>query len=125
MAQIDDRFVGIQISPLSFVDEGVEPLLDTLSNRFGVDSLMIGTISWLGLKAGRRVSWKLDGWPDHGKQEAGEFLGGSYIADHPEFYGNTFIRNFRSKDDETKDFDVLAEVIPEARARGMRIYPEV
>ncbi len=86
---------------------------------------MIGTISWLGLKAGRRVSWKLDGWPDHGKPEAGNFLGGSFIEDHPEYYNNTFIRNFRSEDEETKDFDVLAEVIPAARARGMRIYPEV
>ncbi len=120
-----DRFVGIQVSPVSFVDEGVDSLLDTLKNRFGIDSLMIGTISWLGLKTGRRVSWELDGWPDHGKPEVGGFKGGSYIEHRPEFYKTTFIDNFRSQDEDTKGFDVLAEVIPAARERGMRVYPEV
>jgi hypothetical protein len=120
-----ERFVGIQISPISFVDEGIEPLLDLLKERFGIDTLLIGTISWLGLKAGRRVSWKLDGWPDHGKPEAGDFRGGSYIADHPQYYANTFIKQFRSEDEATREFDVLAEVIPAAKERGMRDYPEV
>ena len=64
----EDKFVGIQISPISFIDEGVEGALDTLSQRVGVNALLIGTISWLGLKVGRRVSWKLDGWPDHGER---------------------------------------------------------
>ena len=45
-----DKFVGIQISPISLVDEGVEPLLDTLFSRFGINVLLVGTISWLGLK---------------------------------------------------------------------------
>ena len=52
MSPTANRFVGIQISPVSFVDEGVEPLLDLLKGRFGIDTLLIGTISWLGLKAG-------------------------------------------------------------------------
>ena len=97
-ASRDDKFVGIQISPISFIDEGVEPLLDLLKERFGINVLLIGTISWLGLKVGRRISWKLDGWPDHGVQSPSPLQGGSYIADHPEFYRNTFIRNFRAQD---------------------------
>lgn len=120
-----EKFVGIQISPLSFMDEGVEPLLDTLKERFGINVLLIGTISWLGLKVGRRVSWKLDGWPDHGTPEAGNLKGGSYIADHPEYYGRTFIRNFRSHDRETEGVDILERVIPAAKERGMQVYAEV
>ena len=85
-ASQDDKFVGIQISPISFVDEGVEPLLDLLKERFGINALLIGTISWLGLKVGRRISWKLDGWPDHGMRSPSPLQGGSYIADHPEYY---------------------------------------
>jgi hypothetical protein len=125
MASRDDKFVGIQISPISFVDEGVEPLLDMLRERFGINVLLIGTISWLGLKVGRRISWKLDGWPDHGMQSPSPLQGGSYIADHPEFYQNTFISNFRAQDEETRAIDILELVIPEARKRGMQVYPEV
>ena len=61
-----DPFVGMQISPISFMDEGVDEVLDTLQHRVGVNVLMIGTISWLGLKVGRRISAELEGWPDHG-----------------------------------------------------------
>ena len=60
---MSEKFVGIQISPLSFLDEGIEPLLDTLQGRFGINTLLIGTISWLGLKVGRRISHKLEGCP--------------------------------------------------------------
>ena len=120
-----DSFIGIQISPISFMDEGVEPLLDMLVERFGINALLIGTLSWLGLKVGRRVSWKLDGWPDHGVPEAGNLKGGSYIAEHPEFYQNTFIKHFRSQDTETDGVDILDAVIPAARKRGMKVYPEV
>ena len=124
-ASQDDRFVGIQISPISFIDEGVEPLLDMLKERFGINVLLIGTISWLGLKVGRRISWKLDGWPDHGVPSPSPLQGGSYIADHPEFYRNTFISNFRAQDEEMRGIDILELVIPAARKRGMQVYPEV
>ena len=52
-----DKFVGVQISPISFIDEGVDQVLNTLINRVGVNVLLIGTVSWLGLKSGRSVSW--------------------------------------------------------------------
>jgi hypothetical protein len=64
-----EKFVGIQVSPISFLDEGVDTVLDTLRDRVGVNVLMLGTVSWLGLKTGRSISWKLDGWPDHGVPE--------------------------------------------------------
>jgi hypothetical protein len=121
----NSKFVGIQISPVSFIDEGVGPLLDTLKERFGINVLLIGTISWLGLKVGRRISWKIDGWPDHGAQDAQPLKGGSYIAEHPEYYHNTFIQRFRAPDEEFENVDVLDMVIPEARRRNMRVYPEV
>ena len=50
MTTTDRKFVGIQISPVSFIDEGVEAVLETLQERVGVNVLMIGTISWLGFQ---------------------------------------------------------------------------
>ncbi|NNF27734.1 MAG: hypothetical protein HKN73_10985, partial [Gemmatimonadetes bacterium] len=69
MTPSEERFVGIQISPISFVDEGVDAVLDTLQNRVGVNVLMLGTVSWLGLKSGRSISHELDSWPAHGVPE--------------------------------------------------------
>jgi len=120
-----DKFVGIQISPVSFVDEGIDALLDMLRDRFGINVLFVGTISWLGLKVGRRISWKLDGWPDHGAKDPRPLQGGSYVAAHPEYYANTAIKQFRAQDEALKDVDILERLIPAARARGMRVYPEV
>lgn len=121
----EEKFVGIQISPISFIDEGVDHVLDTLNQRVGVNVLLIGTISWLGLKVGRRISHKLEGWPDHGVPEPFSMQGGSYLDYHPEYYTNTFLRNFRATDPEMEGKDILDMIIPAARERGMKIIPEM
>ena len=92
-----DPFVGMQISPISFMDEGVDAVLDTLQHRVGVNVLMIGTISWLGLKVGRRISAELEGWPDHGVPAPYTMQGGRYIKSRPEYYADTFIKRFASR----------------------------
>ena len=51
----EDKFVGIQASPICFVDEGVDQVLDTLQGRIGINTLLLGTVSWLGLKIGRSI----------------------------------------------------------------------
>ncbi len=116
--------IGIQISPISFIDEGVPACLDTLQQRAGVDTLLIGTISWLGLKVGRRISHELEGWPDHGVRSPYTMQGGAYTSVRPEYYSGTHIRDFASKDPELAGKDILELVIPEARKRGMRVIPE-
>jgi hypothetical protein len=121
----DKKFVGIQVSPISFIDEGVDNVLDTLQDRVGVNALLIGTVSWLGLKSGRSISWELDGWPDHGVPEPFSMQGGAYIEPHAEYYRNTFIDDFRAKDPEMAGKDVLEMVIPAARERGMIVYAEL
>lgn len=121
----EDKFVGIQVSPISFVDEGVENVLDTLQQRVGVNVLLIGTVSWLGLKTGRSISHQLDGWPDHGVQEPSPLTGGAYVKTRPEYYQKTIIDEYSNKDALMQDKDVLEMVIPEARKRGMLVYSEL
>jgi len=121
----EEKFVGIQISPISFIDEGVEDVLDTLQERVGINALCIGTVSWLGLKVGRRISHELEGWPDHGVPEPYRMKGGSYLEYHPEYYVNTFIDDFRASDPEMAGKDILEMVSPAARERGMKIVPEL
>ncbi len=121
----NEKFVGIQISPISFIDEGVETVLDTLQNRVGVNVLMLGTVSWLGLKTGRSISHELDGWPDHGVPEPFSMKGGAYYNPDPRYFQNTLIKDFRAKDPEFEGKDILEMVIPAAHARGMQVYVEL
>ena len=86
---------------------------------------MIGTVSWLGLKVGRRVSRALEGWPDHGSQSDEPLRGGSYLTPRPQYYANTFMKHFRATDPGLEDMDVLELVLPHARARGMKVYPDL
>ena len=78
------RFIAMQISAQSFVDEGVDKCLDTLQQKGGVNVIMPVAYSY---------GWELDGrqvherpLPDHGVQSYDEIHGGSYTAVHPEFY---------------------------------------
>mgnify|MGYP001156813139 CR=1 FL=1 len=125
MSNRPDKFVGMQIGPISFVDEGVEQVLDTLQNQIGVNALLLGTVSWLGLKIGRSISSDIDGWPDHGVPEVSTVEGGSYLTPRPEYYKNTFISNFRAPDKEMRNRDILDMVIPSAHKRGMKVIPEL
>jgi hypothetical protein len=115
----------MQLGPASFVDEGVDAVLDTLSQRVGVNVLFLGTVSWLGLKVGRSISWAIDGWPDHGVAEPLEVEGGSYLTPRPELYANTFLRDFRAPDEGMKGKDLLEMVLPGAKSRGMKVMPEL
>ena len=120
-----EKFVGIQISPISLIDEGVDEVLDTLQQRVGVNVLLIGTVSWLGLKVGRSISHQLDGWPDHGVPEPSPLTGGAYVKTRPEYYQTTIIDDYGNRDPVMQGKDVLEMVIPAARARGMQVYSEL
>jgi hypothetical protein len=112
-------FVGIQIGAISFVDEGVEQVLDILQSKAGVNALMISALSWSRGNAGRA----LYGFPDHGVQEPDNLRGGAFFQPDPKYYEATFHKNFVAPDELYKGFDTFADVIPAAKARGMKVYP--
>jgi len=112
-------FVGIQIGAISFIDEGVEQVLDILQEKGAVNALVIGALSWSRGDAGRAAQ----GFPDHGVAEADEFLGGAFWDPDPRYYRNTFLQDFRTPDPLYDGFDTLRDVIPAARRRGMKVYP--
>ena len=67
MATTDTKFVGIQISPISFVDEGVGPLLDLLQGRFGINVLLIGSDSRPGTGCRQRTPDRAFIWRQPGR----------------------------------------------------------
>ena len=110
--------IGIQVGAVSFVDEGVEKVLDTFQQDASINTLFVATFTYGRGIAGRQVPGQP--LPDHGKQQydTDTFKGGSYVKTHPQYYRNTAIQNFRASD--LGDFDVLEAVLPSARKRGMK-----
>ena len=112
------RMIGLQIGAVSFVDEGVEPVLDILQSKGGVNALFLAAFTYGRGIAGRQVPGQP--LPDHGKQQydSGTFYGGSYAAIHEKYYANTPLKNLRAPD--LGNYDVFASVIPASRKRGMK-----
>ncbi len=113
------NWVGIQIGLISFVDEGVTQVLDTLQGRARVNALLCSTLSWSRGNAGRGLDW----YPDHGKAEPDRLQGGAMTTIHPQYYANTIIKEFRAPDPLYQGVDFLELILPETQKRGLKVYP--
>jgi hypothetical protein len=113
------RMIGIQIGAVSFLDEGVEQVLDILQSKGAVNTLFVATFTYGRGIAGRQIPGQP--LPDHGKQEYDlDFRGGCFTRMRPEFYKDTVLKDVRSRD--YGDYDVLEAVIPSARRRGLKVF---
>ncbi|MDE3167865.1 MAG: twin-arginine translocation signal domain-containing protein, partial [Acidobacteriota bacterium] len=117
-AQTPKKMIGIQVGAVSFVDEGVNQVLDIFQQSAYVNTLFVATFTYGRGIAGRQVPGQP--LPDHGKQQydTGTFHGGAYTRIDPRFFQNTAIRDFRAPD--FGDYDVLDAVLPEAKKRAMK-----
>jgi hypothetical protein len=117
-AKAASKMIGIQVGAVSFVDEGVNQVLDIFQQSAHVNTLFVATFTYGRGIAGRQVPDQP--LPDHGKQEydTGTFKGGAYTRVNPEYFKDTVIKQFRAPD--FGDYDVLEAVLPEARKRGMK-----
>src|ERR1700688_498769 len=114
---VSKKMIGIQIGAVSFLDEGVEQVLDHCEESAGVNTLFVATFTYGRGIAGRQVPG--GPLPDHGKQEYDtSFHGGDYTGVHPAFYRNTVLKDFRAPDHG--NYDVLEAVLPSAKKRGMK-----
>lgn len=112
------KMIGIQVGAISFLDEGVEPVLDIFQQKAAINTLFVATYTFGRGIAGRQVPGQP--FPDHGVKEYDNLQGGNFATPHPPFYGKTIIKGIKAPDHG--DFDVLAAVIPKAKPRGIRVY---
>src|SRR6202021_1887464 len=87
---------GMQVGAVSFVDEGVEKVLDVFQQDGAVNTLFIATFTYGRGIAGRQIASQP--LPAHGKREydTGTFHGGSYTRVRPEYYRDTVLTEFRA-----------------------------
>ena len=114
-----EKIIGIQIGAVSFLDEGTERVLDIVQERGAVNAIFVASFSCGRGTGGRQV--RREALPDHGRQEYDpDFHGGNFATPHPEFYTRTSLKQTRAPD--YGDYDVLADVVPRAHARGIKVY---
>lgn len=113
------RNIGIQAGAVSFVDEGVDTVLDIFQERAAVDTVYLTVFTHGRGLAGRQIPGQP--FPDHGAQESDEklFHGGNYARPHREFYANTSLKQTRAPDHG--DLDIIDAVLPKAKQRGMKL----
>ncbi len=110
---------GIQAGAVSFVDEGVEKVLDIFQEKAAANMVCLTTFTHGRGLAGRQMPGVK--FPDHGSQESDEktFYGGNYATPHPEYYSNTVIKVPHAPD--LGKFDVLAAVAGSIKKRNMKL----
>ncbi len=112
------KMIGLQVGAVSFVDEGVEKALDEFQTDAAINTLFVATFTYGRGIARRQVPAKP--FPDHGKQ-AGRHRhlpGGCYTEVNPKYFADTVFKDFRAPD--LGKYDVLKQVMPSARKRGMK-----
>jgi len=111
------KMIGIQIGAVSFVDEGVEKVLDILQERAHINTLFLAVFTYGRGIAGRQVPGQP--LPDHGDQKYDlDFHGGNFATPHPQYYRNTVLKDTRAPDHG--DLDIIATVLPAAKKRGIK-----
>lgn len=111
------NFVAIQVKPYAWVDEGVDQLLDTIQQKGAVNTVWAYTYDYAEARMTKDGAIPL---PDHGKPGSPQFVGGAFYDYDPKYFRNTTLTEFRSPDYEK--FNVIAEVAPKAKARGMDFF---
>ncbi|GAC1655183.1 MAG: hypothetical protein NVS4B3_19690 [Gemmatimonadaceae bacterium] len=114
----DGRTIGVQVGAVSFVDEGTEAVLDRVEQDAGVNTLFLATFTYGRGIGGRQP--RGSALPDHGTQEYDDnFRGGNFATPHPQYYNNTAIAAEKAPDHP--GYDVVADVLPRAHRRGMKV----
>jgi hypothetical protein len=111
------NFVAIQVKPYAWVDEGIDQLLDTIQQKGAVNTVWAYTYDYAEARMTKDGTIPL---PDHGKSGSPEFAGGAFYDYDPKYFRDTSLTEFRSPD--YGKFNVIAEVAPKAKARGMDFF---
>ncbi|MEK7676395.1 MAG: hypothetical protein AAB676_11245 [Verrucomicrobiota bacterium] len=114
------KMIGLQVGAVSFVDEGVDQVMDILQERGAVNTIFLTTFTYGRGLSGRQIPGHP--FPDHGQQGSDEktFHGGNYATPHPQFYANTVLQQTRAPDHG--DLDIVAAVLPAAKKRSLKLF---
>jgi hypothetical protein len=111
------NFVAIQVKPYAWIDEGIDQVLDNIQQKGAVNTVWAYTYDFSESRMTRDGPIPL---PDHGVPGSPEFAGGAFYDYDRKYFAGTTLKEFRSPD--YGKFNVIAEVAPKAKARGMDLF---
>jgi hypothetical protein len=114
-----DKTIAIQVGAVSFVDEGVQKVLDLFQEQGRVNTICLATFTHGRGLAGRQIPGQP--FPDHGVTSSDEafFHGGNYARPHAQYYKDTLLKQTRAPDHG--DLDILESILPAAKKRGIKV----
>ena len=101
------KMIGIQMEVAPIHDRGAGSVLDDIQTRAHVNTVFLGVFTYTDTRAGIRR-------PD--------FHGGNFAAVHPPYYRDCPLTAADMRATDYGDYDVLADMIPQARRRGMKTF---
>lgn len=113
------NFVGIQVKPFVWIDEGIDRALDTLQEKGNVNTVFVYTYDYDPNRTTPEGPIPL---PDHGKYGPGGKLrtGGAFFDYDLKYFQKTTLKEFRSPDEP--GFNVITAVSPKMKARKMDFF---
>lgn len=110
----------VQIVPCSFLDEGVDRVVQMTRDYARLSGLCLFTYTWSKSCAYRSFR-PVEGHP---RGPEYEFHGGLYVTPHAEYYKDTPIKpaRLRTQDPPFKDVDILEQVLRPCQAAGLKVY---
>lgn len=110
------NFVGIQVRGFSWVDEGVDQVLDNIQKKGDVNTIWAYTFSYGETRLQKNGPIPL---PDHGKP-GNTIAGGAFYDYDPKYFQNTILKDFRC--DVYGKFNVIEAAAAKAHERGMDFF---
>src|SRR5580704_6201076 len=98
------NFVALQVKPFSWVDEGVDQVLDNLQQKGNVNTIFAYTFDYEESRLRKDGAIPL---PDHGVSGSA-LVGGAFYDYDPKYFQKTILKDFRSRDYGA--FNVIAQV---------------
>lgn len=121
----DNAVIGIQMSPHTMLDEGIEACLDLIRETAAINAVMPYTHAFHTSTLGKQLRDLAD---DHGKPPR-DFRGrvpAVWVGHHEEYFRDTTLR-VRPPDPnlEFAGRDLFTELVQPCRERGMKVYARI
>ena len=108
------NLVATQVKAYAWLDEGIDKLLDNLQNLGNINTVFAFTFLSEPTDASGHIPL-----PDHGTySKANPEIGGAFYDYDLKYFANTTLRDFHA----SSNFNVISEVAPKMKARGMSFF---